>query len=353
MWHSSHELSPWRQFSTGRPAALEPGQEARRIAQELAGLQNCEAGVVGPSTFHLFWDLFTVLIRWEKKIVLYVDRGLYPIGWWGVERVKAQGISVYLFREHDASALRKLLRSTLTPRGRPVVVTDGLRPGRWGPAPLRTYVNLVRAYGGYLVLDDTQAQGVLGRNPAPSSPYGFGGGGSLPWHDIEGPDIVTVSSLAKGFGVPMAILGGSLDMIKRFEAHSDTLVHCSPPSIAVLHAALHALFLNRIEGEERRQGLWDRVKYFRQGLNGAGLFTTGGPFPVQSLAGICGYAAHTLHQGLLTQGIRTVLHRGAGPEGPRLSFLITARHRLSELDRAVDALIRGIQALNLNVGEMA
>lgn len=353
MRHGSHELLPWNQFSTGRPAALKPSQEASWVAQELARLQKCEAGIVGPSTFHLFWDLFTVLAKREKRIALYVDRGLYPIGWWGIERIRAQGIPVFPFREHDPSALGWLLGRTLPPRSRPVVVTDGLRPGRWGPAPLRKYVNHVRARTGYLVIDDTQALGILGSDPTPRQPYGFGGGGSLPWHDIEGPDIVTVSSLAKGFGVPMAILGGSSHMIRRFETHSETLVHCSPPSVAVLHAALHALRFNQTEGETRRHRLWERVKHFREQLRDVGLFTTGGPFPVQSLADISGYAARTLYQQLLEQGIRSVLHRGAGPKGPRLSFLITARHRLAELDHAVDILARQAQAVNPNLGEVA
>ena len=353
MRHGSHELHPWSQFSTGRPAALESTRKGREVARELARLQKCEAGVVSPSTLHLFWDLFNVLARTEKRMAIYVDSGLYPIGWWGIERIGARGIPVYRFREHDSLALGNLLKRTLISRIRPVVVTDGLRPGRWGPAPLKAYLECLRASGGYLIVDDTQALGILGRRPTKERPYGVGGGGSLEWHDIEGPDILTVSSLAKGFGVPMAVLGGSAEMIQRFHSHSDTLVHCSPPSVAVFHAALHALRLNRTVGKNRRHRLLGLVGYFRQRLKEAGISTTGGPFPVQTIAGISGHTALTIHQRLLKQGVRTVLHRGLGQGGPRLSWLITARHRLAELDQAVESLVNEFRSLYTGLGEVA
>lgn len=353
MRHGSQELQPWEQFSTGRPAALEAIQEGKQVGQTLASLQRCEAGIVSPSTLHLFWDLFNVLAKTEKRIALYVDNSLYPIGWWGIERVRAHGISVYPFPEHDPSALKNLLKRTLSSRSKPLVVTDGLRPGRWGPAPLKAYLECVRAYGGYLIVDDTQALGILGRKPNKDRPYGVGGGGSLEWHDIEGPDILIVSSLGKGFGVPMAILSGSRNMIQRFQSQSDTLVHCSPPSVAVLHAALHALRLNRTEGESRRNRLFRLVENHRRQLRKIGISTTGGPFPVQTITGISGRTALTLNRRLERQGIRTVLHRGTATVGPRLSWLITARHRLVDMNQAVEALAKTLRYADTDLGEIA
>lgn len=338
LYHASHELEPWEQFSTGRPAALQQTHLGRDVGTALARLQGCEAGILGPSTLHLFWDLFTVLATTEKRIAIYVDSGLYPIGWWGVERIRDRGVPVYRFPEHDSSALRRLLEGTLSHRVRPIVVADGLRPGRWGPAPLPTYLRYVRSYGGYLVVDDTQALGVLGREPTTEHPYGVGGGGSLEWHGMKGSDIMMVSSLGKGFGVPMAVLSGSRDMIQRFKAHSETLVHCSPPSVAVLHAARHALQLNRDEGEQLRQRLLKGVGNFRQRLKGIGLTTTGGPFPVQTITEIAGEAAIALYEQLYSQGVKPVLHRQSGTTSPRLSWLLTARHHIGDIRRAVHIL---------------
>ena len=50
------------------------------------------------------------------------------------------------------------------------------------------------------------------------NPYGNGGGGALRWHGVSGPHIIVGSSLAKGFGAPLAVLAGSGELIDRFRA---------------------------------------------------------------------------------------------------------------------------------------
>jgi len=46
----------------------------------------------------------------------------------------------------------------------------------------------------------------------------------------------------------------------------------------------------------------------------------------------------TLHEKLRRAGVRTVLSRGLSGRGTRISFLLSARHQLSEIDRAMEAL---------------
>lgn len=336
--HGSRELKPWRQISSGRPAVLQSSATAEHIGATLAHLQGCEAGVVGPSTLHLFWDLFNVLARTERKPAIFFDGGLYPIGRWGVERATAHGVLAQPFREHDASDLRRRLGRSLPSNARPILVTDGMRPGRWGPAPLGAYLKLMREYGGYLIVDDTQALGILGRDPSREWPYGSGGGGSLRWHGINGPEMVTISSLAKGFGVPMAVLAGSQEMIRRFVRLSETRVHCSPPSNAAVNAAAHALESNLTKGEKRRHRLLQLVQYFRRCLSSSGFAATGGPFPVQTLIASAKETAAEQYRRMWSHGVRTVLQRGDEEASARISWLITAYHQFDDIDRGVRIL---------------
>ena len=121
------------------------------------------------------------------------------------------------------------------------------------------------------------------KSPSRANPYGNGGGGSLRWHGTFGPHILVGSSLAKGFGVPLAVLSGSRDLIDLFRERSETRIHCSPPSAAVIHAAHRALHVNRRQGDTLRQRLLDLVARLRQRLMQAGLTPAGSlPFPVQS-----------------------------------------------------------------------
>jgi 8-amino-7-oxononanoate synthase len=340
--HAGRSLRPWAQLTTGAPAALVAPPGACAVANALAALQGCQRGTLVPSTLHLFWDLFGMLPN--HGVAIYISGGTYPIARWGVERAAARGVPVRSFPHHDAGALWRQLQCDASRQLRPVVVADGLCPDCGAPAPVAAYLESVRAFGGLLILDDTQALGVLGYSPGPDAPYGQGGGGLLPWSGMGGPDVLVGSSLAKGFGVPVAVLAGSETMIGRFKAKSETRVHCSPPSLAVIHAADRALAVNRRCGAALRLRLTQRVGYFRWRLSALGLSATGGPFPVQTLAPIPGVDARALYERLLHQGIRTVLRGGCHGRRRYLSFLLTARHTFSDIDCAVDALMCAAKA---------
>ena len=193
---------------------------ARAVAHKLAALVGCQQAVLVPSTLHLFWDLFGILAR--EKVIIYMDAGVYPIAQWGIERAAARGVPVRSFPHHDAAALWWQLRQDAPRRARPLVVTDSFCPGCGKPAPLVAYLERARTYGGQLIVDDTQALGIFGHAPGPQAPYGKGGGGALCWSNVSGPDILVGSSLAKGFGVPVAVLAGSEAMLQHFMTERNT-----------------------------------------------------------------------------------------------------------------------------------
>src|SRR5262245_21683165 len=258
-WHDTWLLRPWKQLTTGRPAALAEPPTAGQVAQRLARLQGCERAIIGPSTLHLWWDVFGMLSG--DSVAMYVDASAYPITRWGIAQAAVRGVPVYRFPHHDTAVLQRLIARA--PRLQPVVVTDGICTGCGHLSPLAPYLRVIRPYDGLLMVDDTQALGIYGHTPAPEAPYGHDGGGSLQYSDVRGSDIVVVSSLAKGFGVPMAVLSGSRALVERFTATSQTRVHCSPPNAAAIHAAAHALQVNITHGAHLRRQLAQRVRCFR------------------------------------------------------------------------------------------
>ncbi len=334
--HDSRSLDPWTQLTTGKPAALSSPPGAERVAADLAQLIGCERAVLAPSTLHLFWDLFGLLSK--EPIAIYMDAGLYAVGRWGVERAAARGVPVRSFRHHDPQALDAVLACGRTGTRRPLIVTDGFCPACGTPAPLRAYLECARRYRGQLVIDDTQALGVLGHMPSAHMPYGFGGGGSLRWHRIRGADVMVVSSLAKGFGVPVAVLAGSRECVDGFQVRSDTLVHSSPPSTAVCSAATNALTINRSSGDVLRARLAGRVAKFRKCLAAVGVRPAGAQFPVQTFRFESRRGAEQFHDALLSQNIRSVLvgpraeHRGG------VALIVTARHTADQIEYAAQKI---------------
>ncbi len=331
--HASAELRPWAGLTTGRPAALADPPGAAAVADRLARLQGCQQAVLAPSTLHLFWDLGGLLD--PRSTAVFLDGGAYPIVGWGAERAAARGVRVICFPHHDAAELARLVARE--PRT-PLVISDGFCPGCGQPVPLRDYLAVAQRRGGRLLIDDTQALGVLGVAPGPDTPYGHGGGGAPAYLGLDAPELLRICSLAKGFGAPLAALSGDRVAVEQFRARSATRVHCSPPAQAAIAAAERALELNERAGDALRLRLWHRVQRFRRRLQSLGLEADGGEFPVQTLAALPGIAPHVLHQTLTRLGLRSVLRRTPGG-APRISLIITARHTPAQIDRAA-ALVR-------------
>ena len=161
----------------------------------------------------------------------------------------------------------------------------------------------------------------------------------LRWSGVSGPEILLISSLAKGFGAPLASLCGSNTLIESFKDASETRTHCSPPSNAAVAAAASALRSNIKEGDLRRRHLARLVENFRQRITGLGLPLVPGLFPQQTILPAPGLDMYALHRWLNDHGIRTVLQRRN--RQPAVSLLFTAGHGwddLRRLDRALSTL---------------
>jgi 8-amino-7-oxononanoate synthase len=336
MQHAHHRLCPWPALTTGRPAVLETPPGAKAVARALARLIGCEHATLGTSTLHIFFDLFQVLS--SEGIAFFVDAGTYPIARLGAERMAAKGVPLVAFPTHDSVSLELALTRNRRLGLRPVVVTDGLSPAAGRPAPLDRYLRLARANYGWLVIDDTQALGILGERPTHEVPYGYGGGGTAAWYGLRAPELIVVASLAKGFGVPLAVLAGSRRLIEDFETRSDCRVHCSAPSAAHLAAAAHALIVNRDQGALLRNRLLRGIQRFRCKLRQAGLFVHGGFSPVQTPS--LGGKAAAVHTRLLAGGVQSVLHQDRPGFPAQLSFLLSAAHPPWAIDYAAESLAR-------------
>jgi len=148
--------------------------------------------------------------------------------------------------------------------------------------------------------------------------------------------VILASSLAKAFGAPLAMLGGSDALVAEFEARSDTRVHCSPPSAAAIAAAANALAINRREGDALRWKLAANVARLRRGVGG--MAAAAGLFPVQHVELPEHFDPKMIHRFLWDRGVQTVLTRGGLDSGARIAFVLTARHTESEIDHALACL---------------
>ena len=336
MKHSSNELNGWQQLTTGVPAALwEPGL-ATQVANCVAGMQGLEKGLTAPSTLHLYWDLFDFLSY--RPIVLFIDEKVYPVSRYGIEKLLLRNIPIHTFRHFDAAHVAELIKENCTRPRIPVIVSDGWCPACGSAAPLRRYAGMVKPLNGWVIVDDTQAFGVLGAGKQTTKPYGKGGGGLLQWQSVQANTIITIVSLAKGFGVPLSVISGTRAFIEPFARHSQTRVNSSPVSLVHLQAAMNAFRINRLEGDDRRAALWRNICRLRILLQKAGIAVQGGIFPVQMIRCRSRQQTILLWEELKKNNIRTVLITPHGEQQPVLSFILHSDHTPGDIQALADSI---------------
>lgn len=329
MKHGSRELKGWEQLTTGTPAILNEPAAAKRVANEVARMQGLESGFTAPSTLHLYTDLYDWLAG--KKVVLFIDEKIYPVSSYGIEKILLRGIRVIKFRHQEAEHLHGLVKTYTASSVMPVIVTDGWCPVCGKAAPVYRYTEIAKRYNGLVVLDDTQAFGLLGEGRNDTLPYGKGGGGLLKWQQLIGTNIVTIVSLAKAFGAPMSVISGPSHFIHDVKENSKTRVHSSTVSAAHVQAALHALHTNRQRGDWLRKKLWRMICLLKQKLKTGGSVSTGGIFPVQHMQFRESAQTFRLSNLLNESGIATVLLSLHGENKPAVSFIIRSDHTEGEI----------------------
>jgi len=339
--HASGSLRAWDALTSGRPAALEAPSGERAVGAALARLVGVERGLLAPSTLHLAVDVFDLLVgardgaRDGAPVAVHVDAAVYPIARWGVERAACRGARVRRYAHLSAASAAAGVEASARAGLRPVVVTDGFCPGCGRAAPLAELQRLAASAGGVLVVDDTQALGVLGASPGPARPYGAGGGGTLRWSAAPADGVLVIASLAKAFGAPVAALLGDAELVSRFAAESATRVHCSPPSAAAIAAAARALAVNAVRGDALRARLAALVSRFRAGAERAGVPLGVGAFPAQAvMLSADDGDPRAVQARLRARGTTAVPTRAHGAPAARLTFLITAAHDGAAVDRA-------------------
>jgi 8-amino-7-oxononanoate synthase len=214
----------------------------------------------------------------------------------------------------------------------------------------------VRELGGLVVVDDTQAIGLLGESPTARAPFGTGGGGSARHQGLDGGPLLIGVSLAKAWGVPIAGVVGPSAVLSSLAERSTVRVHSSPPSRASLLAARRALNAEARVIEQRRRVLAEHVTVLRHGLAAVGIRARGGLFPVQSIAApdVGGNAAVLgVHETLAARGIITAISRARCSRERALTLVLRADHTPEEIRRAVHEIHRALPRVKAHASRVA
>jgi 8-amino-7-oxononanoate synthase len=296
----------------------------RRLEERLAGFARTDAAVLFGSGSLANLGVIPALAR--KGEVAFHDELAHPSI---ADGCRLAGAEAFAFRHADPEHLAWGLRQT-DGRGA-LIATDGVFGLDGDVAPLAEIVAVARRFDVRLLVDESQAVGVLGP----------GGRGAVAEAGLEEDVDVVTGSL----GTALGAYGGYAccdHVTARYLTNSArTLLHSTAPPPVAVAAAMAALEL--LEEQPRRveklhanaEALCEALA--REGFEVAGACTHVVPLLIGDAATATRVVEHALEQGVFAEA---VLPPGV-PEGTaRLRLAVMASHTRSELRDAARVLAR-------------
>jgi 7-keto-8-aminopelargonate synthetase-like enzyme len=237
---------------------------------------------------------------------------------------------VKTFRHRQPADLARAVRRC-GPRGRVIVLTDGMFAADGSVAPLAEYL-AVLPEDGIILVDDAHGAGVLGRH-----------GRGTPEHTGAGRRrLIQTITLSKALGA----YGGAVLASRAVGDKIMTTSHCfagaTPVPLPLAAAALAGLRRLAMHPEWRTR-LWANSERVKAALRDHGVPLPDAPGPIVALPVTSSREAARWRRALLAAGIYPSFFRyPGGPAEGCFRFVISSAHSRKELERLTGVLIANV-----------
>jgi 8-amino-7-oxononanoate synthase len=238
------------------------------------------------------------------------------------------------FRHGRLDKLEKMLGRGDDDGGGVLVVVDGVFSMEGDVADLPRIVELCKAHGARLMVDEAHAAGVLGARGAGASEL-FG---------VEADVDLRMGTFSKSLASCGGFIAGTHEVIDFLRISSRAFLFTAAAVPAAVGAALAALRIVRSdEGPALFAGVLDNARYLRDGLRGLGFEVlddgSGITTPIVPVVVGDDWKAVLLWRALYDAGVyvNVALHPAVPPAGALLRTSVMATHDRATLDRALEA----------------
>ena len=236
------------------------------------------------------------------------------------------------FRHGRLDKLEKMLQRAAEDGGGVLVVVDGVFSMEGDVADLPRVVELSKAYGARLMVDEAHAAGVLGAR----------GAGSSELLGVEADVDLRMGTFSKSLASCGGFIAGSHEVIDFLRISSRAFLFTAAAVPAAVGAALAALRIVRSdEGPQLFARVLDNARYLRDGLRGLGFEVLddahGITTPIVPVVVGDDWKAVLLWRALYDAGVyvNVALHPAVPPAGALLRTSVMATHERPVLDRAL------------------
>jgi 8-amino-7-oxononanoate synthase len=228
----------------------------------------------------------------------------------------------------DIADLAAKLQENRAKYRRCLITTDSVFSMDGDLAPLRKIMDLAARYDCMVLVDEAHGTGVFGDR----------GGGLTQSLAIE-QDLIQVGTLSKALGSLGGYVAGSAKLIDYLRNRAATWIYTTALSPADTGAAIAAINLVQKE-PERRQQLWQNVKFLQQGLQDLGIHAIAFDSPIIALKFGDGDIDVTMHisQQLRQNGFFAPAIRPPTVPTARIRLTLMATHTTSQIQTLLQCL---------------
>ncbi len=250
---------------------------------------------------------------------------------------RLSGARLRPFRHNRMDKLEKMLGRAAEDGGGVLVVVDGVFSMEGDVCDLPRTVELCRAHGARLLVDEAHGAGVLGAR----------GAGACEAFGLEDEVDLRMGTFSKSLASCGGFIAGPADVVEFLRISSRSFVFSASAVPAAVGAALAALRVIRSEGPALFERLLANAEYLREGLRGLGLrvvepgsLADGSVMTTPVVPVIVGddWQAVLLWKALFERGVYTnvAIHPAVPPGGALLRTSLMATHETDHLDAALE-----------------
>ncbi len=297
----------------------------QRLEARLSAFLGTEDTLLYSSCFDANGGVFETLLGAEDAVISDELNHASIID--GIRLSKARR---YRYRNRDLSDLEAKLQEADAAGARfKLVVTDGVFSMDGFIAPLRELSDVAERHGALVMIDDSHAVGFMGAT----------GRGTHEHAGVMGRIDVITGTLGKALGgASGGYVSGRREVIALLRQRSRPYLFSNTLAPAIAAASIAALDLIE-RAPELRERLWDNTRFFRAGLEQAGLTLQPGSHPIIPVMLGDAALAQRFAARLLDKGIYAVgFFYPVVPQGKaRIRTQVSAAHRRADLEAAIQA----------------
>lgn len=292
------------------------------LEEKIAKFKGCESAIIYTSGFGS--NCGTLLSMLQEEDVAILDMLVHASIIDGCKNT-----NIKHFRHNDMDSLEKVLSKAKDKHRTKLVVVDGVYSMDGDIAPLNRIVELAKAYGAYVMVDEAHATGVIGET----------GRGTPQHYNIEGKVDIVAGTFSKGLGGVGGFIASSNELVELLHFYSRPYMFSTAMTPQVTASLISAIDI--VEDEPiHRERLWSNINYFRENLMSLG-FNLGNSqtaiFPIiigddYKVKEMC----KRLHEADIY--VNPVFYPAVPRKLARIRMSLMSAHTKEHLDKALNAL---------------